>query len=169
VSAEEMLFYAFAGAAVVSAVAVGLLASRPAASCLCLAACMLSLAGVYALLEAHFVAGVQALVHAGLVPLALFSLTLLGGRRGRGRHEVQPRQVNRAVLIVTGAVLLVGLAGSQLPAFQQVLPAPPGFGGSLALGLALYGEYFVPLLATSLLLLAAVVGAAAFTKGGAAE
>ena len=168
-SAELLIFYALGGLALGSAIAMGLLVRRLAASALCLATTMLSLAGIYVLLEAQLVAAVQGMIYAGAIPLLLLSVILVGGLRDGSFGPPHSRQANRGVLVATAAVLIFGLVVSQIPSFAPFAPAPAGFGGFGQLGTLLFSEFSVPLVLVGALLLAAVVGAAVFAKGGAVE
>jgi NADH-quinone oxidoreductase subunit J len=168
-SAELALFYVFGALALGSAVAMGLLAHNLVAGVACLATTLLSLAGIYVLLEAHFVAVVQVLLYAGAIPLLLLCVVLLGELRDGVFGPLRPRHANRAVLLVTAALLVLGLVASQLPEFADFTAAPVGFGGFRPLGLLLYRDFLVPLALLGALLLAGVVAAGVFAKGGAAE
>jgi len=129
---------------------------------LCLAVSMLSLAGVYVLLEAHFVAAIQILVYAGsIVMLFVFVVMLLDLRR---ESFGVPRM---RLLRIAGALLgglAVALGISQLDALGEPPPLPEGFGGYEEIGIALYTDYVLLVEMAGLLLLAAVVGALILTR-----
>jgi hypothetical protein len=73
----EILFYVFSAVAVGSAIAM-VTRSNPVASLLFMVATLASLAGIYVLFEAHFLAAVQIIVYAGaIMVLFLFVIMLL--------------------------------------------------------------------------------------------
>ncbi|HYF38232.1 MAG TPA: NADH-quinone oxidoreductase subunit J, partial [Gemmatimonadales bacterium] len=73
----EVVFYIFAGAAVLSA-ALCILQRNPLSAALWLVSTMFSLAAIYVLLNAQFIAAIQVLVYAGaIMVLFLFVIMLL--------------------------------------------------------------------------------------------
>lgn len=158
----------FAGLALVAAVS-GLLVivQRHAVySAMYLIITMGSLAGLYVLLGAHFVWAVQVLVYAGaIMVLFLFVIMLLGAEQtGRtpSRWWYQP------VSLFLGVVLLVEIAiilFSQSGVGSASVEVPSTFGSPLAIGELLFTRYLLPFEATSILLLAAMVGAIVMTRG----
>ena len=165
-----VVFWIFAALALVSAV---LCVSRrsPVASALWLVVTMFSLAVLFVLLDAQFLAVMQVLVYAGaIMVLFLFVIMLLNLGRGAGQDR-------KGVVGLTVGVVLAGMLFVQLKFLRQA--APPalirlpdgmmaqmqqhqGLVGSVA-G-PLYEAYLVPFEITSVLLLAAVVGAVVLAK-----
>jgi NADH-quinone oxidoreductase subunit J len=158
-----MLFYAFAALAVVSALGMVLNVRNTVASAMSLVVTMISLAGIYLLLEAYLVAVVQIMVYAGaIVVLFLFVVMLLNLR-----HDTFAP--GRQWLVKAGALLLLLVVLSELlRLFSGGLPAqhpvPAGFGGYRQVGIALYTDYVLLVEMASLLLLAAIVGALILAK-----
>ena len=71
------LFYVFSGVAIGSAIAM-VTRKNPVASLLFMVATLASLAGIYVLFEAHFLAAIQVIVYAGaIMVLFLFVIMLL--------------------------------------------------------------------------------------------
>ena len=159
----QVLFYAFAALAVVSALGMVLNLRNTVAGAMSLVVTMVSLAGIYVLLEAHLVAAIQIMVYAGaIVVLFLFVVMLLNLRADEfapGRQWLT-KSAAALVVLVSGAELVRLLSGD-LP---EPLPLPPGFGGYRMVGIALYTDYVLLVEMASLLLLAAIVGALILAK-----
>ncbi|OLC07357.1 MAG: hypothetical protein AUH34_01480 [Gemmatimonadetes bacterium 13_1_40CM_70_12] len=165
-----VLFWAFAGLALASALAC-ITRRSPVASALWLVVTLFALAALFVLLDAQFIAVLQLLVYAGaIMVLFLFVIMLLNlGRPG-------PMDVKGPVGVGT-AFLLGGLLLFQLWILRQAaLPAsiqlPPGSMARLqqeqgfvaAIAQPLFDTYLIPFEITSLLLLAALVGAVVLAK-----
>jgi NADH-quinone oxidoreductase subunit J len=163
VTTVQILFYAFAALALVSALGMVLNLRNTVAAAMSLVVTMVSLAGIYVLLEAHLVAAIQIMVYGGaIVVLFLFVVMLLNLRA----DEFAP---GRQWLTKLGAGLVVVVAGAELiRLLSGALPAPgalpPGFGGYRMVGLSLYTDYVLLVEMASLLLLAAIVGALILAK-----
>jgi NADH-quinone oxidoreductase subunit J len=168
VPASLILFWAFAGVAVVSAL-LCITRRNPVASALWLVVTMFQIAALFVLLDAQFLAVLQVLVYAGaIMVLFLFVIMLLNLGRG-GASDIR----GPAGLAV--ATLLAGAVGLQL--FIVARSAPPGSPGASPLALAersegmvgvvarpLFTTYLVPFEITSVLLLVAIVGAVVLAK-----
>jgi NADH-quinone oxidoreductase subunit J len=177
---ESTLFYTFGAGAVVSA-AMCILRRNPISAAMWLVATMFSLAGIYLLLQAPFIAAIQVLVYAGaIMVLFLFVIMLLN-------LDIQASDL-RGPLSLAGAIAVVGLllvelgvlwtytperlaaeaaqgAAARDPAFA--FPHAVGDGsGNVVLDVArpLFDAYLIPFEVTSVLLLAAIVGAVVLAK-----
>src|SRR6185295_8101788 len=156
-SAQEYAFVVLAVVGSVSAISV-VLARNVVHAALYLVVTLLSVAGVYLLLGAEFVAWVQVLIYVGaIVILFLFGLMLTKAPIGRDALDYQ----NRAVGAVVAVVVAIGLGSLILRAWPlDTTPAAPSApGGSDVLGSALFTTYLLPFEAVSFLLLAALIGA----------
>ena len=165
---ELVFFYAFAGLAVFGALGMLLFVRDVVASAMSLVVTMVSLAGIYLLLEAHLIAVLQIIVYAGaILVLFLFVIMLLNLRNG----DFGPFDPGQVVVKIGGVVaaLAVGAAiagtvsGTLSPA-AQLSDLPEGFGGFRDIGLQLFTAYVVPVQTMGLLLLAAIVGAVILAK-----
>ncbi len=158
-----ILFYVFAVLAILSALGMVLNIRNTVASAMSLVVTMISLAGIYLLLGAYFIAVVQIMVYAGaIVVLFLFVVMLLNLRTDRFAP-------GRQWLVKAGALLLTIVVLSELlRLFSGALPLPPaepvGFGGYRQVGIALFTDYVLLVEMSSLLLLAAIVGALILAK-----
>jgi NADH-quinone oxidoreductase subunit J len=165
-----IIFWAFAGLAMGSAL-LCITRRSPVASALWLVVTLFSIAALFVLLDAQFIAVLQVLVYAGAIMVVfLFVIMLLNlGRPG-------PSDLKGPAGLVVG-VLLAGLMLVQLLTLRQSGPAPPlALGpGVMARAVAeqgmvpavarpLFSAYLVPFEITSLLLLAALVGAVVLAK-----
>ena len=165
----ETLFYLFAGGAVVSA-AMCILRRNPISAVMWLVATMFSLAGIFLLLQAPFIAAIQVLVYAGAVMvLFLFVIMLLNldlpttDLRG-------PASVGSAIAVVGLLLVELGAIWAYTPerlareAGQAAMQPPPSANVVLDVAAPLFNAYLIPFEVTSVLLLAAIVGAVVLAK-----
>jgi len=136
---------------------------NPVHSALALVSCLLSVAGLFVLLDAEFLAGVQVLVYVGgVMVLFLFVIMLVSVERaGLATGRVYSSQALPAVLCVAVLVasfeVAVRLAG---PALGGGSPAGRIDGGNTeSVGADLYMRAALPFEIASVLLLVAIVGA----------
>ena len=154
---DVILFLIFAFIAVVCAFNV-VWQTHPIASAISLIGVMGSLAILYLLLGAEFIAAAQVIVYAGAVMvLFVFVIMLLnaGAETSKGRSYLIP-----------GAPLLIVFLGLVAFFVQRIFPSSTmvrfgGFtgGGPKDIGNALFTTYLLPFEVTSLLILIAIVGA----------
>jgi NADH-quinone oxidoreductase subunit J len=160
------LFIAFAALLVGCSLMV-ILHKNPVTSALFLVLAFCSLAGIYLLLHAEFVAMVQIIVYAGaIMVLFLFVIMYLNLRRDveHGVHIALRRGVGWAlgiVLLVEGWMLLARRWAPGPIATEPVAPV----GNTQAIGQELYTRYLFPFEITSMLLLVAMVGAVVIARG----
>ncbi len=157
------LFYTFAALAVLFALSMVANVRNTVAGALSLVVTMISLAGIYVLMEAHLVAVIQIMVYAGaIVVLFLFVVMLLNLRTDDfppGRQRLM-----QATAVLVGLVVLAQLIGVVTTGLPDAPPLPEGFGGYRQLGIALYTDYVLLVELASMLLLAAIVGALILAK-----
>jgi NADH-quinone oxidoreductase subunit J len=169
-STLTLVYWAFAVFAVIAA---GMCITRrnPLASALWLVQTLFCLAVLYTILDAPFIGVLQVLVYAGaIMVLFLFVIMLLNiGRPGAGDLR---GLAGAAVAAVLGAGLLFQLRALPHTAPSDVIQLPTGSLEALqrqqgvvgAIAAPLFDTYLVPFEITSLLLLAAVVGAVVLAK-----
>jgi NADH-quinone oxidoreductase subunit J len=162
-NAETVTFFVFSLPLVATAVGV-VWAKNPVYAAMNLVAALFFLAGIYVLLVAHLVAFMQILVYAGAV-MVLFLFVIMLLSRG-DEHQVRERYRAMQVLGALGAVGLACILAWAI--FDAAASAPaavgPDFGTVKAVGQVLYTRFLLPFEATSLLLLAAIVGAVVVAK-----
>jgi NADH-quinone oxidoreductase subunit J len=162
--ATPFFFYGLAGLAIVSALLVITL-KNPVHSAISLIFTLLSLAGLYLMLYAPFVAGVQIILYVGgIMVLFLFVIMLVNVDQAE-REERYSRQWPAGLLAsaVLGALFVfVYVKGSSI--FPQQVATLPESSNTQQIGLALYGSYMLPFEIASLLLLVAIVGAVVMAK-----
>lgn len=161
----DIAFYIFAGLTLIFALLVvaNPFSRNPVTSAMFLVLTIASMAGLFVLLHAFFLAAVQILVYAGAVMvLFLFVIMLLDLK------EEERRRINLfglgAGLVSVGAVaaILIRLMTKTNPGTG--MPAPGLEGDTIALGTALFTKYLLPFEVLSLLLLVAMVGVILLSK-----
>ena len=167
----DVIFWVFSGVAVLGGL-MCITRRNPIASTLWLVVTLFALAGLFVLLDAQFLAALQVIVYAGaIMVLFLFVIMLLNLGRAGAATDMKGG-VGKLV-----ATLLAGGLALQLIAVTRMGPPEPLRmpAGSMAalqreeglvavVGRALYGEYLIPFEITSVLLLAAIVGAVVLAK-----
>ena len=160
---QQILFYAFAALAVASALGMVLNLRNTVAAAMSLVVTMVSLAGIFVLLEAHLVAAIQIMVYGGaIVVLFLFVVMLLNLRADEfapGRQWLT--KLAAGLVVLAAGAELIRLLSGELPEPGEL---PPGFGGYRMVGISLYTDYVLLVEMASLLLLAAIVGALILAK-----
>jgi NADH-quinone oxidoreductase subunit J len=162
--ATKFFFYFLSAVAVVSALLV--ITRRNAVhSALALITTLLALAGLYLMLYAPFVAGVQIVVYAGgIMVLFLFVIMLVNLERAI-REEQFSKQWLAGIL---DALCLGGLFGLVYWKGESLFPGSPlalaEGQNTQQIGIGLYQNYVLPFEIASLLLLVAIVGAVVMAK-----
>ncbi len=165
---EIILFLILSVVAVLSALAM-LLSSNSVYSALFLIMNFAVVSVFYLVLNAPFIAMVQVTVYAGaIMVLFMFVIMLLGAEKLTQARQATPWQQPLAVIL---GLALLSVAGYALVA-RGVGPTPDvlppetikAFGSPLEIGKLLFTTYLFPFEVTSILLLAAMVGAIVLTK-----
>jgi NADH-quinone oxidoreductase subunit J len=167
-----VLFFVFAACAGGSALAM-ITRKSPVASAMWLIGTFFSLAAIYTLLGAFFIGIIQILVYAGaIMVLFLFVIMLLN----LGNDiEADIRGTGWKVMAGGGALVMIALLARvfsgdmRMPLGEQAgvnaLAAQTEQQGTVGvIGIPLYQDFVVPLQATAMLLLIAVVGAVVLAK-----
>lgn len=156
---DVILFLAFAAIAVICAINV-VVQTHPISSALSLIGVMGSLAVLYLLLGAEFIAMAQVIVYAGaIMVLFVFVIMLLNA----GAEARRGRSIAAQLLGIPGFFALLALLSYSV---LRLFPNAPlvkfgGFtgGGARDFGRALFTEYLLPFEVTSVLILIAIIGA----------
>jgi len=163
---ELLIFYPAGLGCIVLALSV-ILNKNPVNSAVSLIGMMLGLAGLFALLHAHFLAALQVLIYAGAVMvLFLFVIMLLNLKRDGANWKA--RQSNVFLSSLTG-VLVIGIlykvidigSGARFGSPQSL---PEDFGTTAEVGRFLFTDFVLPFEVASILLLAAMIGAVVLAK-----
>jgi len=167
VSVESILFFLFAVSAVGSAVLM-ILQRNPIMGAIYLIANFFCISAMYLLLRAQFVAIIQILVYAGaIMVLVVFVIMLLN--LGNDERLADPFSMKKVVatVLVFGFLLemlyIFGSNGASV-AYQEIHPNAARLGTAESIGDAMFGKFLLPFEVTSLLLLAAIVGAVVLAK-----
>ena len=165
-----VLFYIFAAISVGGALGV-VMSRNPVGSLLSMVATLGSMAAIFVLLEAHFLAAIQIIVYAGAI-MVLFLFVIMLLNLGHDYQKDLKGGVFAVVSFATvGAIagfLARQLGGSGLPeagpgaAAIDAAIAEHGVVGAIAQ--PLYTTYVVPFEITGILLLVAIVGALVLAK-----
>ena len=155
-----IIFYGLAGFAVVSAIAAAV-APRIVHAAFGLLAAFFGVAGLYALLGADFVAFSQIIVYVGGILVLLVFGVLLTARTEDTLGMEKPTR--RGFALAAGALLflllLLAIDGSTFPAMDDP-PAPQATTAEIGKAFLAPDEMLIPFELASVLLLAALVGAA---------
>ena len=162
---QLIFFLALSVVAVAGAVGV-VLSKNPVYSALSLLINFASLAVMYILLHAQFLAVVQVIVYAGaIVVLFLFVIMLIGGDQKLLGERSRGRRLAAYAALVLGVVLLAGLG---IVVASGVLDGTagdvPGNGSVQAIGQVLFTDYVLPFELASVLLLVAMIGAVVLAR-----
>ncbi|MBM3789327.1 MAG: NADH-quinone oxidoreductase subunit J [Acidobacteria bacterium] len=164
---EALVFYTLGAIALGAAVAV--VAFRKVFySALSLILCLTSVAGLYLLLEAPFMAAVQVIVYAGaIMVLFLFVIMLLDPFSG-GVHP-DKRKYLRVLGPALGSIMLL-LLFPMLQAYDLAMAprspdaSPEAVGSVENLAMVLFDQYLLPFEVTSVLILVAIIGVVVLAK-----
>ena len=165
---ELVLFIVLGAIAVIAALGV-VIARKAIYSALSLLVNFCSLAGLYLLLNAQFLAAVQVIAYAGaIVVLFLFATMLLGAGEATANLKSQISRNYLAIvlafvlLVEVGYVVVSGtLAGTQGSDTPEAIASA---GNVQAIGKLLFTDYLLPFELAAVLLLIGIVGAVVLAK-----
>ncbi|MCZ6530560.1 MAG: NADH-quinone oxidoreductase subunit J [Chloroflexi bacterium] len=162
---EFAIFLSLAAVAVGASIAM--LVSRNAVySALFLVIVLFAIAVLFLLLSAAFIAMVQVAIYAGAIMVLFLFVIMLLGTENVESEPSHPWQFATALVLSFGLIIQFLIVANGLPGesggdFGEVAE---GFGSPAGIGTLLFEEYLIPFEVTSLLLLAAMVGAIVLTR-----
>jgi NADH-quinone oxidoreductase subunit J len=163
---ESILFFAVAAIAITSGILV-IACRNPINSALSLVVTFFCLAVFYVMLDAPFLAAVQIMVYAGaIMVLIIFVIMLLNIQAETGRRTAHTLIIGCVtgffILAETLWLLKGGTISENRGAMDQALILKTGH--TELIGTAMFGDFLLPFEITSLLLLAAIIGAVILAK-----
>jgi NADH-quinone oxidoreductase subunit J len=158
---SDILFFVFSALALICGVMI-LLSRNPVNSAMFLVLTIASLAGLFVLLEAFFLAAIQILVYAGAVMVLFLFVIMLLDLKVEERRKIKSLAVAGGAIAV-GTILAIffkSLSSANLSATR----APDFHAGTAELGKLLFSQYLLPFEIVSVLLLVAMVGVILLSK-----
>src|SRR6266481_1112902 len=161
---QDALFYFFAASTLICALMVigNPFSRNPVTSAMFLVLTIASLAGLFVLLHAFFLAAVQVLVYAGAVMVLFLFVIMLLDLKAEEHRKIKKLGVTGGAVSV-GTILFIflrALADSPLGAESS----PKFEGATIPLGRMLFTQYLLPFEIVSVLLLVAMVGVVLLSK-----
>ncbi|MDQ0218496.1 NADH-quinone oxidoreductase subunit J [Peribacillus cavernae] len=122
----------------------------------------ISIAGIYVLLSAEFIAAVQVLIYSGAITIImLFGIMLT---RHHDTEDIKTNTWKRLILLLAivgfGFVVYIGIYNLDIPEKPTTLHEA----NTEQIGIELYSKYIIPFEVTSVILLVALVGAIILAK-----
>jgi NADH-quinone oxidoreductase subunit J len=156
---DLILFGLFAGIAVACGINL-VVQTHPINSALSLIGVMGSLAVLYLLLGAEFIAAVQLIVYAGaIMVLFVFVIMLLNAEAEKATRGPWLRWLTGIPLLTLFVGVVSFLVQRNLPATEPVTFGSFTGGGAREIGMALFTRYLLPFEVVSILILIAILGA----------
>ncbi|OZM56367.1 NADH:ubiquinone oxidoreductase subunit J [Lottiidibacillus patelloidae] len=122
----------------------------------------LSIAGIYVLLSAEFIAVVQVLIYSGAITIIMLFGIMLTRHNDTSEPQKAPLKNLLVLLGVVGFFLVMYFAVNNLTFGEQATDLHVD--NTANIGIALFTEYVIPFELTSVLLLVALVGAIVLAK-----
>ena len=160
-SLPDILFYVFSALALTFAILVPA-RQNPVSSAMFLVLTMASLAGLFVLLHAFFLAAIQILVYAGAVMVLFLFVIMLLDLKAEELRRIRKMGILGG-LVTVGAIVAVFFA-SLAHSYFNVETTPTLQGGTIELGRLLFTRYLLPFEIVSVLLLVAMVGVVLLSK-----
>jgi NADH-quinone oxidoreductase subunit J len=162
---QDTLFYLFAFLTLVFGflVVANPFSRNPVTSAMFLVLTIASLAGLFVLLHAFFLAAVQVLIYAGAVMVLFLFVIMLLDLKAEERRKIKLFGLVGA-LVSVGTILAVFLRSLAQSSPLHTEPSLTKEGGTVELGRLLFTQYLLPFELVSLLLLVAMVGVILLSK-----
>jgi NADH-quinone oxidoreductase subunit J len=166
---EQLVFYGLA--TMISLCSLMVIASKnPVVSAVFLVLDLFLLAGVFATMQAHFVAVVQVLVYAGaIVVLFMFVIMLINlSPEDNPVKKITPPEIFSMAFVVFGFILMANMIREGVPTVASgpfTFDAIEQMGGNThAVGMVLFTKYLWPFELASILILLAIVASVVIAK-----
>ena len=160
----DVLFYVFAALTLLCGVLVvaNPFSRNPVTSAMFLVLTIISMAGLFVLLHAFFLAAVQILVYAGAVIVLFLFVIMLLDLKEEQRRKIKTYGIVAGLISVgtIAAIFFKSLRATNLNAH----PSPTAEGDTALLGKLLFTQYTLPFEVVSILLLVAMVGVILLSK-----
>ena len=157
---QDILFYIFS-ALVLLCGALVILSRNPVNSAMFLVLSIISMAALFVLLHAFFLAAVQVLVYAGAVIVLFLFVIMLLDLKEEQRRKIKTFGATTGIL----SVLAIAFVFRRSLAQTSLTTAPVmAEGGTLDLGRILFTRYALPFEILSVLLLVAMIGVILLSK-----
>jgi NADH-quinone oxidoreductase subunit J len=159
----DILFYVFAALTLLcgALVIANPFSRNPVTSAMFLVLTIVSLAGLFVLLHAFFLAAVQILVYAGAVMVLFLFVIMLLDLKEEERRKLKTF-FTVAGSICVGAIAAIFLNSLRSAGFNPASPTVEG--DTISLGKLLFTQYLLPFEIVSVLLLVAMVGVVLLSK-----
>jgi NADH-quinone oxidoreductase subunit J len=162
--ATTFFFYLLSGITLLSGVFV-ILRKNPVHSALALIFGLLAQAGLYLMLYAPFVAGVQIILYAGgIMVLFLFVIMLVNLERSQREEQFNKQWLVGLLAAIALGGLFVAVYVKGRNFFPYRIAQPVESSNTQQIGVMLYGQYMFAFEIASLLLLVAIIGAVVMAK-----
>ena len=157
-NANEIIIYLFIGLIFISTIAI-VLSKNVFYSTLYLLVCLVSHAGIYALLSAEFVAITQLVIYAGgVIVLILFGIMLTN--RIHGKPLISENHNRFAGFIISTSIMAILISSIWRYGFSEFESATRQRNHIKMIGIELMSTYVAPLEVGGVLLLVCLIGAA---------
>lgn len=163
--ATDILFYVLAALTLVfgALVVANPFSRNPVTSAMFLVLTIISMAGLFVLLNAFFLAAVQVLVYAGAVMVLFLFVIMLLDLKEEERRKVKKLGLIAGLLSV-GAIVAIFIKSIRDAHLGKDLPTPAAVGDTATLGKMLFTNYLLPFEIVSILLLVAMIGVILLSK-----
>ena len=163
--ATDILFYVLAALTLIfgALVVANPFRRNPVTSAMFLVLTIISMAGLFVLLHAFFLAAVQVLVYAGAVMVLFLFVIMLLDLKEEERRRIKLTGLVAGVVSV-GAIVAIFVRSLLATMPGEKLATPTVVGDTAALGRMLFTNYLLPFEIVSILLLVAMVGVILLSK-----
>ena len=162
---SDILFYVFAALTLIfgALVVANPFNRNPVTSAMFLVLTIISMAGLFVLLHAFFLAAVQVLVYAGAVMVLFLFVIMLLDLKEEERRKIKLTGLI-AGLVSIGSIVAIFVRSLIATKPGENLLAPTAVGDTATLGKMLFTSYLLPFEIVSILLLVAMVGVILLSK-----